>query len=44
MATSSDTKPKWQPKQYDHHGYLIKYDLNNNPVRYDEHGYRVEID
>ncbi len=28
---------------YDHHGYLIKYDANNNPVKYDENGNRVEI-
>ena len=32
------------PKAYDHHGYLIKYDANNNPVKYDENGFRVGID
>ena len=29
------------PKQFDHHGYLIKYDEHNNPTKYDENGYRV---
>ena len=35
---------KWVPKKFDHHGYLLKYDENNNPTKYDENGYRVEID
>lgn len=39
-----EPKIKWKPKDYDHHGYLIKYDANNNQVKYDENGYRVEID
>lgn len=39
----SEVKAKWEEKKYDHHGYLIKYDANNDPVRYDENGYRVEI-
>lgn len=35
---------KWALKQHDHHGYLLKYDEDNNPRRYDEHGYEVKID
>ena len=35
---------KWEPRKYDHHGYLLKADDKNDTVRLDEHGYRVEID
>lgn len=36
--------PKWIRKDFDHHGYLIKYDENGDPVKYDKHGHRIEID
>lgn len=33
--TSAMQKGKWQPVKFDHFGYQIKYDANNNQIRYD---------
>ena len=32
---------KWVEKQFDHHGYLIKYDEKNNLLRFDKNGNRI---